>query len=1142
MRRKLILVGMAISALLHSQSGNIDNKLSEIIPPSIDNYNFVKYGKLSVNNNSGGFNHSIPLYVLNNKEISTSLSLSYYNDGVKVNDIAGIVGMNWNLSAGGMITRIVRDEPDEYSQGYTFRPNPSEVTEILSGNYNDSYYLQSIKEKALLLYKSGVKTDAIGDYSKIDNEQDWFNFNFNGYSGSFFIDNNIIYINSSIEGIKAKVEKDSIYGPKILKFTFSMSDGKTYIFGGHSDFIESSETITSCSKSYGSPVASTWFLQEISHNNSSIFFKYKNHWKEYPYDYSEGVTVGNVIPTNTTCPSYPKPNDCSTFFKSSTAKTISEIYTDFSKILFSYQENREDYNQGVFLKKIEIYNSNNKVKTIDFNYFYSLSPIRQLPAKIANQSNIRKRLFLEEVDLGNNEKYKFEYNNPNSLPARLSYQQDNFGYANGNNSNTLLNINDFDNDNFFKTVIKNHFSNVDTADRSVHPTISKYGSLTKILYPTTGYTLINYENNITTKKINRTTYSSKTLSNEFLCTGNATNNIYTSEFSFVANGSKIYIDNYLSESVCEGVFVEPKSSHNLRIENITKGTVIYTGTTNQDTTFESQESTVAWPGTPTKFVPFITINGDTYKITYKSTIKYSEGAHTLEVKYNTRSEQMDQEVNYSGVRVASLEDFDGVKTEIRNFKYNDLQNIANVKTSLHHTFQFNPWDFSCVFYSCDGSGASGGVENNCRNTVSFSSTNYLSSLNNRSNRISYEYLTEIRPSGGAVVNKYWVSDIDNSPMAIVNQSPKGTMSSNAGASMEGKLLENNYYDKNNTLLKRTVNSYQPYLKNEFVNYRFEYNISPFPNLLNLDLDHVYNYNSTANSCITLICNLQDKLNGDMYKNIIESYLLKNQQEINYLGGAPILSQTEYFYNNPSHYQLNKQKTTSPDGTINEVNYSYAHEKSNQLMIDKNMVGIPLETTTTKTLGIATKILAKTETVYPKTMAEITNNSAGLVLPLSVKSYDILNLSSTPSTEVTYDKYDSKGNLQQYTTKDGVPVSIIWGYNQTQPIAKIVGATYSQVESLISGIVTASDTDALATPNNDETTFLSVLNSFKTHSALSAYQISTYTYDPLIGVRSITPPSGIREIYIYDTANRLREIREDNQTGKLLKEYKYNYKN
>ncbi|SEH49462.1 hypothetical protein, partial [Chryseobacterium culicis] len=95
------------------------------------------------------------------------------------------------------------------------------------------------------------------------------------------------------------------------------------------------------------------------------------------------------------------------------------------------------------------------------------------------------------------------------------------------------------------------------------------------------------------------------------------------------------------------------------------------------------------------------------------------------------------------------------------------------------------------------------------------------------------------------------------------------------------------------------------------------------------------------------------------------------------------------------------------------------------------------------------------------------------------------------------------------------------------------------QSLIDSIVSASNTDASALANNDETSFLSILDSFR--NSLPNYQITTYTYDPLIGVRSITPPSGIREVYLYDSANRLMEIREKSQTGNLLKEFKYNYK-
>ncbi|UTX50003.1 hypothetical protein [Chryseobacterium sp. MA9] len=85
----------------------------------------------------------------------------------------------------------------------------------------------------------------------------------------------------------------------------------------------------------------------------------------------------------------------------------------------------------------------------------------------------------------------------------------------------------------------------------------------------------------------------------------------------------------------------------------------------------------------------------------------------------------------------------------------------------------------------------------------------------------------------------------------------------------------------------------------------------------------------------------------------------------------------------------------------------------------------------------------------------------------------------------------------------------------------------------------ANADASAAANNDETSLLSVLNTFR--NSLPNYQITTYTYDSLVGVRSITPPTGSREVYFYDSANRLKEIRENSQTGNLLKEFKYNYK-
>ncbi|MCJ7932450.1 MAG: hypothetical protein MUW56_02135 [Chryseobacterium sp.] len=196
-----------------------------------------------------------------------------------------------------------------------------------------------------------------------------------------------------------------------------------------------------------------------------------------------------------------------------------------------------------------------------------------------------------------------------------------------------------------------------------------------------------------------------------------------------------------------------------------------------------------------------------------------------------------------------------------------------------------------------------------------------------------------------------------------------------------------------------------------------------------------------------------------------------------------------------------------------------------------MVGIPLEATEIKRQNITDvsgKILSRVETKYDNLL---------MLLPTSVVSYGLQN--NTPLTEVTYDKYDSKGNLQQYTTKEGISTVIIWGYNNTQPIAKIENAKLTDIQqSLITALVSASDTDAAAVPNNDETALLNAFKNFK--NSLSGYQITTYSYDPLIGVRSITPPSGITEYYLYDSANRLEKVVDVN--GKVLKEMKYHYKN
>ena len=60
------------------------------------------------------------------------------------------------------------------------------------------------------------------------------------------------------------------------------------------------------------------------------------------------------------------------------------------------------------------------------------------------------------------------------------------------------------------------------------------------------------------------------------------------------------------------------------------------------------------------------------------------------------------------------------------------------------------------------------------------------------------------------------------------------------------------------------------------------------------------------------------------------------------------------------------------------------------------------------------------------------------------------------------------------------------------------------------------------------------------SALNNAQVTTFTYDPLIGVTSVTDPRGETIYYSYDNFNRLEFVKD--AQGNILSKNEYNYKN
>jgi hypothetical protein len=247
------------------------------------------------------------------------------------------------------------------------------------------------------------------------------------------------------------------------------------------------------------------------------------------------------------------------------------------------------------------------------------------------------------------------------------------------------------------------------------------------------------------------------------------------------------------------------------------------------------------------------------------------------------------------------------------------------------------------------------------------------------------------------------------------------------------------------------------------------------------------------------------------------------------GENALIKETVYNYSAPNHNQTTSQSVVNSLGDNYITKYYYAKDYQNishpqviDFMIINNMVSIPLTTQIFK----FEKKLSEQITEYAKDAT-----TSDLCLPKFIYTKKGDEISIPLEKKITYDLYDNKGNLKQYTIENAPPVSIIWGYNQTQPIAKIEGVSYINLPSIY------IDAAILASNTATESELVNALNALRMQ--IPNAMISTYTYKPLIGVSTITDPKGDIQYYFYDNFNRLQYVKDKN--GNILSENEYHYR-
>ncbi len=239
--------------------------------------------------------------------------------------------------------------------------------------------------------------------------------------------------------------------------------------------------------------------------------------------------------------------------------------------------------------------------------------------------------------------------------------------------------------------------------------------------------------------------------------------------------------------------------------------------------------------------------------------------------------------------------------------------------------------------------------------------------------------------------------------------------------------------------------------------------------------------------------------------------LSSQIIKSYEGDKIIQRKKTYTYNDIG--LLIKESDENSVNGILEKEYSYPLSGT---LFDKNMISTLLKTKTKnngKSIGV-TEIYYPSTAILPQEMRTSTTDESGM------------------RTEISYNTYDTKNNLLQSTSLDNISTVYLWGYNNQYPIAEIKNSTYSEVNQKLGQVLI----DRVSAATVPATADIQKVNELRT--SLPNSFISTYTYDPLIGMSTMNNLNLLTSSYEYDSSGRLKGIK-DNES-KIISSYVYHY--
>lgn len=1104
--RKMLVI--LITLIFHIYSYG-QNTTIDMYPKTPDAAAASKFVDIPAGNYTGVANFTIPIYTINAGGVTIPIELNYSTNGIKVSEMAGRVGLGWSLNVGASLSQQIYGEPDNPSgfKKYTINTLENTVPYTCDGGSNDNILCYAFLSAIGITVTNGLKVDLLPDI---------FSYQLLDKSGQFIMDFSGEYgIPRPYNQVKIKPIR-GLFGEDIKVIG---ENGIQYLFKNDPNQLEYFSSCQGGELPINPAFTPLFKIASIEMPNKSIIeYKYSKAINStFISSISELKNIYNKKST-ATAPWYTLPPEKCVNKTHSIENVLTEINFSGGKILFFYNNdqlgytgtNRQDILGDVYLTRVMVKSLSNQTisdTSLIYDYFLSDSLSDNYPEEADNHPDTFKRLKLTTVR--NNltlTSYKLKYygdDNGKNLPNRFSFSQDFWGVYNGQPNTTgiaTVKVKRWNSQNIYD-IYKG-------ANKQPDINFGIIGNLRKIQYPNGGYTEITYEADDYIKNdfvppiydyVDRFTYKAS-LNNPIDFVIPTGNNIYDKEI-------------ILYDSDCD----ENNSEEGM----------------NGDPTWELRRISIdpkvfsGWMCTKT-----VDRQSD-IAASYRLNIVQAGGAKNsreLSAKYHWIEEVIvnDHETRKTGtIRVKQIESNSSDSGNIiRQYTYiNPETGKSSGKNAGEELFVALSYNEITIPPQGWGSGSFASQLNRVNNPGW--QTNTV-----RGKAVGYDYVQEIftsslNPSTNFKKEQKFKNDILQYH-AYDYMSPVNidwpTLDLDRGLMLE----EMSFDDEGNRIRHVKCDYGNDYYFNQFASMNFfgyPTNVStPFIAQAAVIKQKTYSQGPAGDRTYHLNLNLFD-INNMWIKSV-------KTTTTDYVNNQPTLvtEQTTAYTNPPQHtFPEIQSSTIVGSGITTSQQFKYAHDLNSYLK-ESNIISIPLETEVKKN----NVLISKTQVNYPNSQEQADVKTSGLPLPYEVLSKNLLG---DMERQISYNQYDNKGNLQQYTTKAGVSTAIIWGYHQTQPIAKIEGATYAQVSGNISDIINYSNTDdAQGTPLSEQD-LIDQLDLFR--KSFPDFQITTYTYDSLIGVRSVTPPSGIREIYSYDAANRLQSVKDIN--GNILKEYDYNYK-